>query len=157
VAIGGCLDDGTSLAAYEQWMRANGYLADTSGDSAAAAGSDAVDAAAHDTKPASADTMTAGDGTAAGSCPVVAPGTACSTGGAKAMTLSFSNGCSGNIRIYWVDFNCAESLYHELKPGGSQIQPTYSGHIWRIRAATGELLREYLVPATGMMLNVGVP
>lgn len=153
----GCLADGHPLADYESWLRANGYFD--------AVGATVPDAAATDTAAAAdapdddaVDTVSPGDLGSAGGCPIVAAGSACSGSGGKAMGVNFKNGCSGTIRVYWVDFTCKEKLYHEIAPGASQVQSTFAQHIWRLRdTASGQLLREYVVPATGALLDVGVP
>lgn len=163
LSLPGCLANGTPLADYENWLRANGYLADPDAVSDVATADGVADAAADnatsDAEPdaAAADVPTADLGAVSG-CPIVAAGTACSGQGGKAMGVNFTNGCTATIKVYWVDFACKENLYHEIAPGMSQVQSTFADHIWRLRdAASGELLREYVVPNKGALLEVGVP
>jgi hypothetical protein len=53
---------------------------------------------------------------------------------------TFVNNASESVNVYWVDYGCVEQLYFTLAPGGSQIQTTYTGHVWRMRAVNGGTL-----------------
>lgn len=177
LGLTGCLDDGSPLADYEAWLRNNGYLVDPDAAAADVTTADAelgdTDGELGDTDTAEtdavADVQTAGDvvdapdvpvedmGSVNG-CPIRVAGTACSAKDGKAVGVSFANGCSGFINVYWVDFACQENKYHEIGPGQNKVQSTFAGHIWRLRdQASGQLLREYVVPSSSMLEQAGVP
>jgi hypothetical protein len=47
------------------------------------------------------------------------------------------------VMLYWVNAQCEEVQYGEIAAGHSAIQPTYVGHVWRMKHATkGWMLRE---------------
>jgi hypothetical protein len=90
--------------------------------------------------------------------PVVLPGTACSGPGNQPVTLTFKNQTSNrSLDLLWVDQHCTEVKYATLGPGGSQVQPTFVGHPWRLRdTATGALYKEY-VAVLPIAADVSVP
>jgi hypothetical protein len=51
----------------------------------------------------------------------------------KATTIKFVNYTERPIVIFWVNFDCTERSYSVLKKGLFYSQPTYVGHIWRMR------------------------
>ena len=175
LALQACLSDGTPLAGYESWLRANGYfdaadgsVADgshaatdgtgTPGDTETTDSAATTDDSADGADDADVSDVAAADLGSAGGCPIVAPGTKCSEDGFKAMGVNFTNHCSAPVKIYWLDQSCSEKLYHDVAPGASQVQSTFAKHIWRIRdAGTGELLKEYTVPLNGALQEVSVP
>jgi hypothetical protein len=78
--------------------------------------------------------------------PTVQPGTACSGPGTQAVTLTFKNQTNNrSIELLWVDQQCTEVTYATLGPGASHVQPTFVGHVWRLRdSATRALYKEYV-------------
>jgi hypothetical protein len=72
--------------------------------------------------------------------------------------VRFTNGYQYQaVNLFWVDTRCVERPHGTLLPGGLREQDTYVGHVWRMRAGDGLLLREYRVPASAEVLGVGVP
>jgi hypothetical protein len=49
------------------------------------------------------------------------------------VNLTFVNYTSRSVTVYWVDSNCMETSYKTLAAGESYVQPTFVGHVWRVR------------------------
>jgi len=81
------------------------------------------------------------------------PPSVCSTDGGEAVTVTFANGTSSTVSLYWVDTGCAESWYGTNAAGASFDQPTYVNHAWRVRLGdmnpTGLVLWEGAVTEAG--------
>jgi hypothetical protein len=90
--------------------------------------------------------------------PTVQPTAACSGPGTQAVTLTFKNQTADrSIDLLWVDQQCTEVRYATLGPGASHVQPTFVGHVWRMRdTATHALYKEY-VPRLALPAEVTVP
>jgi hypothetical protein len=90
--------------------------------------------------------------------PTVQPTAACSGPGTQAVTLTFKNlTADRSIELLWVDQQCTEVTYVTLGPGASHVQPTFVGHVWRMRdSATRALYKEY-VPRLPLPTDVTVP
>lgn len=90
--------------------------------------------------------------------PTVQPGAACSVQSTQAVNLPFRNAFEDrSVQIFWVDYQCRESLYRVLAPGETHVQTTYVSHPWRVRdAVTGALYKE-VVPTTTAPPEVVVP
>lgn len=91
--------------------------------------------------PEEADAGTVEPGTDAGS--------RCSGPPTGASTVFFGNAGTATVFTRWVTTSCAEVTYSTIAPGGGVNQPTFIGHVWRLRRDTpdGPLLREFLVEA----------
>lgn len=57
----------------------------------------------------------------------------------EATSIDFINEGAAPLGVYWVDFDGAEVLYTTLAPQTRAHQPTYVGHVWRLRVR-GEAL-----------------
>ncbi|MBL8919629.1 MAG: hypothetical protein JNJ54_12250 [Myxococcaceae bacterium] len=81
--------------------------------------------------------------------PVSDAGLRCSAPANGASTVFFSNVGPSTVHLRWVTQSCAEVEYAAIPPGGGVNQPTFIGHVWRLRrdAPDGPLLREFLVEA----------
>jgi hypothetical protein len=76
-------------------------------------------------------------------------GERCSGPAGGASTVFFGNVGTSTVHLRWVTAACAEVSYAAIPPGGGVNQPTFIGHVWRLRRDTiaGPLLREFLVEA----------
>lgn len=103
----------------------------------------------------------AGSGTPdAGSAPADGGGSApvCSRYDSRSTWVRFANRYTDrSVRYLWVDWNCREVLYRTLGPGQQVDQQTYVGHVWRVRSADGELLREHVAALSSTPVVVEVP
>jgi len=74
----------------------------------------------------------------------------CSRTTGAAISMLVRNDTAERIRLYWVNGQCQEVQYGEIAAGRSVTQPTYVGHVWRLKHATkGWMLREVTAsPAT---------
>lgn len=98
--------------------------------------------------PLSGSSGTSGTSRSSAPLPVVLPN-ACSGTSSTALTLTFANQTNDTqMRVLWVNQKCTEIDYGPLGSGTTKAQPTFVGHVWRVRdASTGALYREYLANA----------
>lgn len=59
--------------------------------------------------------------------------------------IKFTNSSSYPVSIYWVNYSGGETLYKTLSSGKYYWQQTYYGHSWRVRSASGALLKSFSV------------
>lgn len=78
-------------------------------------------------------------------------------GEGQAVLLFVNDSSSTNVRFFWVDPQCRESLYGTLAPGEEQRQSTYGGHVWVVRDGRGRLVREHRAVAGSEPVTVSVP
>lgn len=73
----------------------------------------------------------------------------CSTLSSDAAVVFFGNVGASTVHLRWVTQSCTEVGYPPIEPGGGVNQPTFLGHVWRLRRdrPDGPLLREYVVTA----------
>lgn len=83
-------------------------------------------------------------------------GPRCSLPSLEAATLIIANVGSETLFLRWVTQSCTETSYPTLAPGSSLVQPTFVGHVWRVRRGgpTGPLVREFMVEATNASVAV---
>lgn len=73
----------------------------------------------------------------------------CSGPAGDAAMVFFGNVGSSTVHLRWVTQSCGEVGYPSIAPGGGVNQPTFIGHVWRIRRdrPDGPLIREFVVSA----------
>jgi predicted acylesterase/phospholipase RssA len=59
--------------------------------------------------------------------------------------LSFLNGASEPITLYWIDFTGNEIAYGRIEPGESLGVDTFVGHLWVAKTGNNKVLMRYLV------------
>ena len=90
--------------------------------------------------------------------PTVQPGTVCSGPGTQAVTLTFENQTNNrSIDLLWVDQSCMEVTYASIGPGASHGQPTFVGHVWRMRDTATRALYKEFIPRVAIPTVVSVP
>jgi hypothetical protein len=68
----------------------------------------------------------------------------CSIASRTEVTVTIINNTAQSVNLLWVDFECKEVQYAVIPPNQSVVQPTYTGHIWRIRdARSNQVLKEF--------------
>jgi dipeptidyl-peptidase 4 len=55
--------------------------------------------------------------------------------------LSLINNSAGPVDLVWRGFDGRPRTYAKLQPGGRSVQSTYSGHVWWVVDARGQVLR----------------
>lgn len=55
--------------------------------------------------------------------------------GGAATSIVFENRRAQEVEIFWVDFAGQERPYQRLRAGATAAQPTFVGHVWRVREA----------------------
>ena len=80
----------------------------------------------------------------------LAGGQDCSTGGTVAATVNFVNKRAAASAVYWVGYDCTETLYATLEAEQNFAQNTFVDHLWRFRnASDGQLLYDQRISGTG--------
>ena len=51
----------------------------------------------------------------------------------KASVTVIVNGCTADIELFWVSYECQETVYRRLAPREAYRQSTNVGHVWRAR------------------------
>ncbi|MFL5321330.1 MAG: hypothetical protein ACJ790_16845 [Myxococcaceae bacterium] len=73
--------------------------------------------------------------------------TVCSMRTELKTTVDFINDCAAPIDVSWIDFNCRERVYFEIKPGDHLFEGlTYVTHVWRVRDHASQKLLQQIVP-----------
>jgi hypothetical protein len=54
------------------------------------------------------------------------------------VTMTIDNHLTETVSLFWVDFSGQETKYGTLQPRGGWHQPTYPGHVWKIRNVRGD-------------------
>jgi len=75
-------------------------------------------------------------------------GTLRSTSGGTSTAIRFVNQTAQEVRLFWLDYDGQRRSYGFLAPGGTRVQPTYTGHPWLVANASGQCLAIYLPIAT---------
>ncbi len=73
----------------------------------------------------------------------------CSGPAGDAAMVFFGNVGSSTVHLRWVTQSCGEVGYPSIPPGGGVNQPSFIGHVWRVRRdqPDGPLIREFVVSA----------
>ena len=58
-------------------------------------------------------------------------------------SISFLNGRSGVVNVFWIDYDGRRYFYHSLEPGESQSFDTYATHPWVVTDASGNCIGVY--------------
>lgn len=88
---------------------------------------------------------THGPAASAYSAPVPAPAWPAdvSTRSLERADIEVENTCDRELELRWIDQLGNERLYAQLAPGERVTQPSYHGHLWRLRTAEGLEVREF--------------
>ncbi len=54
------------------------------------------------------------------------------------VAMTIDNFRSESVSLFWVDFSGREIQYATLQPQGEWNQPTYPGHVWKVRNSRGD-------------------
>lgn len=74
----------------------------------------------------------------------------------SSVTVKVTNTSGQQADVFWVKPDGGEVKYGSLQPGQAYDQGTYSGHGWRAKDASGNVLGNFTVPANGGAWNIGV-
>jgi VHL beta domain len=81
-------------------------------------------------------------------------------GGNLKKNVTFKNSTAETIEVWWVAFDCKETLYATMPPGSQYVQQTYLTHQWRFYEAPGGSASKVIcaaVPADPQCFNPSLP
>lgn len=74
----------------------------------------------------------------------------------SSVTVKITNQSGQAADVFWVRPDGSEVKYGHLDPGQAYDQGTYSGHGWRAKGASGDVLGNFVAPSGGGTWNIGV-
>jgi len=65
--------------------------------------------------------------------------------------FSLINNGAQTLRLYWIDREGVQQLYHEIRPGQTILQATLSTHPWLLESDDGAFATKFLPAASGLI------
>lgn len=72
-----------------------------------------------------------------------------STDTGRPVGFSVANNGTHILKLYWIDREGAERLYHEIAPGQTALQGTMSSHAWLLKSDDGSFATKFLPSVAG--------
>jgi VHL beta domain len=69
--------------------------------------------------------------------------------------ISFLNGRSRVVNVFWIDYNGRRYFYHSLESGESQSFDTYATHPWVVTDASGNCIGVYFADVGENHIAIG--
>ena len=69
--------------------------------------------------------------------------------------ISFLNGRSGILNVFWIDYDGRRHFYHSLASGESQSFDTYATHPWVVTDASGNCIGVYFADVGENHIAIG--
>lgn len=67
------------------------------------------------------------------------------------VSFSLTNNGAHTLRLYWIDREGAQQLYHEIPPGKTILQSTLSTHAWLLESDDRSFATKFLPAAAGLI------
>ncbi|MBS0642932.1 MAG: hypothetical protein JSS43_23965 [Proteobacteria bacterium] len=67
------------------------------------------------------------------------------------ITITFKNSTREPLNVFWVNFTGGLQSYKQLAPKQQYVQPTYRGHTWIIKDASGMCVRALTASTSGLV------
>lgn len=77
-----------------------------------------------------------------------------STDTGRPVGFSVANNGAHTLKLYWIDREGVERLYHEIVPGQTALQGTMSSHAWLLKSDDGSFATKFLPSVAGRITIV---
>jgi hypothetical protein len=87
--------------------------------------------------------------------PAINAGLICTaTGPEPPSSITFINNSDQVLLVNWVNYQCKETLYRQLSAHSQYTQPTYRGHVWRIRDSSGVVVAQVVSSTSAQEVTI---